>query len=340
MSGMGPVITRLLAEPWRFGFDAAVRLLMRLRRTHDPGAAARFRTWPGMAYPAADIARVRADQPGQPPELSVTLGGLTGPSGVLPRLYTEQVVRQLRGRAEGLHAFVDMLGQGMLAAFAAAGIKYRPPRAAEQAHLGQQPDPHRETLLALVGEAGPALRRPPHERETLLYYAGYFATWPRSADRLEAMLSEWMGAPVTVHQFQGAWLVLPPDQQSRLPRGRDKGQFTRLGHDVAVGARAWDAQGRVEIRITGLTLPVFRALLPDRPDSGRLVALARAYLGPAVQFSINPVLRPDAVPACALGKGARMGWDTWLKATPRRRGGDEARFPAAAIERGQGAGRA
>ena len=340
MSRSGPVIARLLAEPWRFGFDAAVRVLMRLRRARDPGSAARFRTSPGMAYPAADIARARDDQPGQPPELSVTIGGLTGPSGVLPRMYTEQVVRQLRGRAEGLHAFVDMMGQGMLAAFAAAGIKYRAPRAAEQAHLGQQPDPHRESLLALLGEASPTLRRPAHERETLLYFAGYFAAWPRSADRLEAMLSEWMGHPVAVDQFQGAWLTLPREQQSRLPRGRDKGQFARLGHDVAVGARAWDAQGRVQIRISGLTLPVFRALLPDQIDSGRLVGLARAYLGPAVEFSINPALRPEAVPALALGKGARMGWDTWLTAKPRRRGGDEARFPASAIERGQGAGRA
>ncbi len=327
------VFARLLAEPWRFGFDAAVRLLMRVRRKAEPHEAARFRTVPNLAYPAADVVSVNDQHPGRPPDVATTVGGLTGPSGVLPRLYTEQVIRQARARSEGLHTFVDMLGQRMLAAFAQAGIKYRPARAAEQARLGGTPDPHRGSLLALVGEAEPTLRRPDHERETILHYAGLFAAWPRSADRLEAMLSEWMGHPVQVRQFQGCWLVLPIDQQSRLPKGRDRGQFNRLGYDAAIGARAWDAHGRVEIRVEDLTLPVFRALMPDHPDAERLAGLVRAYLGSAQDFAINPTLRRDAVPSVTLGKGARLGWDTWLDARPRRRGGDEARFSAATIER-------
>lgn len=330
----GPsAFARLLAEPWRFGFDAAVRLLMRVRRKAEPRDAARFRTVPGMAYPAADVVSVDDRHPGRPPDIATTVGGLTGPSGVLPRLYTEQVIRQARARSEGLHAFVDMLGQRMLAAFAQAGIKYRPARAAEQAHLGGQPDPHRASLLALVGEAEPTLRRPDHERETILHYAGLFAAWPRSADRLEAMLTEWMGHPVLVRQFRGGWLVLTADQQSRLPKGRDRGQFNRLGYDVAIGARAWDAHGRVEICVEGLTLPVFRSLMPDHPDAERLAGLVRAYLGPAQDYAINPTLRHDSVPGATLGLGARLGWDTWLDARPRRRGGDEARFSAATIER-------
>lgn len=286
-----------------------------------------------MAYPAADVVAVNDEHPGRAPEIATTVGGLTGPSGVLPRLYTEQVVRQVRGRAEGLHAFVDMLGQRMLAAFAQAGIKYRPARAAEQARLAGTQDAHRASLLALIGEAEPSLLRPPQERESILYYAGLFAAWPRSADRLEAMLTEWMGHPVQVRQFRGRWLTLPVAQQSRLPRARDRGRFTRLGYDAAIGARAWDAHGRVDIRIEGLTLPVFRALMPDRPDAERLAGLVRAYLGPIQDFALNPALRPDAVPGLALGRGGRLGWDTWLGATPRRRGGDEARFSVTTIER-------
>lgn len=326
------VLARLFAEPWRFGFDAAVRLLMRTRRRPDPGEAVRFRTIPGMAYPPADIARA---EPGEPPAIGVTMAGLTGPSGVLPRFFTEQVVQQARARSDGLHSFLDMLGHRMVAAFAQAGIKYRPARVAEQTALGQGSDPHRGVLLALVGEAEPALRRPGQDQDTMLFYAGLFTAWPRSADRLEAMLSEWMGQTVSVMQFQGAWLPLPVSERTRLPQGRDRGQFTRLGHDAAVGERSWDAHGRVVIRIEQVSLDTFRALLPDRPDAGRLLALVRAFLGPATDCAINPVLKRDQVPACALGAGGRLGWDTWLAATPRRRGGEEARFPAGLIERKQ-----
>lgn len=342
----GSVLARLFAEPWRFGFDAAVRLLMRARRQPDPGEAVRFRTIPGMAYPPADIARAT---PGQPPEIGVTMAGLTGPSGVLPRFFTEQVVQQARARSEGLHRFLDMLGHRMIAAFAQAGIKYRPARSAEQTALGQGTDPHRGVLLALVGEAELALSRPDREndrpendrreQDTMLFYAGLFTAWPRSADRLEAMLSEWMGQTVSVLQFQGAWLALPVSERSRLPKGRARGQFNRLGHDAAVGERSWDPHGRVVIRIDQMSLDTFRTLQPDRPDAVRLLGLVRAYLGPAIDCAINPVLRRDQVPGCALGAGGRLGWDTWLAATPRRRGGDEARFPAGLIERKQ-AGRA
>lgn len=330
---MRAAFARLLSEPWRFSFDAGVRLLMRLRRRPDPVDAARFRTTPGLAYPAAEITSVRDDIPGKPPEVTVTIGGLTGPSGVLPRFYSEQVVQQSRARAEGLHRFLDMLGQRMVAGFAAAGIKYRPARAAEQAHLGGVDDPHRAVLLALVGDAATPRARPEDERETLLYYAGLFAAWPRSADRLEAMLSEWMGCRITVAQFQGGWLTLPPDQQTRLPAGRDRGRFNRLGHDAAAGARSWDAHGRVLIRIEGLDQASFRGLLPDRSEARRLTGLVRAYLGPAVDFAINPVPRRDQVPLAALGRDTRLGWDSWMVASPRPRDAVEARFPAAVVER-------
>jgi type VI secretion system protein ImpH len=333
------LLAHLLAQPRRFRFDAAVRVLMRARARAEPGEAVRFRTSPGLAYPPADILAITPREDGRSPEVTVGMGGLTGPSGVLPRFYTEQVVQQVRLGARGLHTFLDMLGHRMLAAFAAACIKYRPQRAAERAALGDVADAHRGMLLALVGEAMPTLARPREEQDALLHYAGLFAAWPRSAERLRALLSDWLGRPVTVEQFAGAWLTLPPSERTRLPERRDAGAFTRLGHDAAVGVRAWDAQARMVLRIGPLPLTDFRDLLPDRPSAGRLVAFARAFLGSACVFTVNPVLAGHAVPACKLGAGTRLGWDCWLPSETRdglaARQGDavDARFDAAAIER-------
>src|SRR5205085_7912350 len=50
---------RLLAEPQRFRFDAAARVLARAARKNDLAELVRFRTLPGLAYPPADIVTVK-----------------------------------------------------------------------------------------------------------------------------------------------------------------------------------------------------------------------------------------------------------------------------------------
>jgi type VI secretion system protein ImpH len=125
------VLAELSAAPRRFGFDAAVRVLTRARRSADPAEIVHFRTPAGLVYPPADVLDV--DARGPVPELTVGLMGLTGPSGVLPRTYTETVTQTRRGRSTALHEFLDMLGQRFVAFFARAASKYRPARAAEAA---------------------------------------------------------------------------------------------------------------------------------------------------------------------------------------------------------------
>ena len=61
--------------------------------------------------------------------------------------------------------------------------------------------------------------------EPLLHYAGLFAMRPRSAERLGAMVSDWLGMRVEVIEFAGAWLTLPPDQRTRIGA---YGQFSQL----------------------------------------------------------------------------------------------------------------
>ena len=148
------------AEPRRFRFDAAVRILTRARRTQDPADAARFHSPAGLVYPPSDILDVR--QPADAlPEVTVGLMGLTGPSGVLPRYYSEVVTQTLRSRSTALRDFLDLLAHRFVAFFASGGIKYRPARAAEIAAQNgvAAPDPVTKVLLALTGYGTPHLTR-------------------------------------------------------------------------------------------------------------------------------------------------------------------------------------
>ena len=304
----------LREEPRRFGFDAAVRILTLARRDPDPAAAARFKSASGMTYPAAEVTTVfGADRP----DVTVGMMGLTGPSGVMPRHYTDAVVQALRARSPSLPAFLDMLGHRFIAFFARAGTKYRPARTMEIAALQPKPgpDPVTKTLLALTGHGtGHLTDRLLIGTEPLLHYAGLFALRPRSANRLGMLVSDWLGMRVEVIEFAGAWLNMPPDQRTRIGA---YGQFNRLSADAAVGVRAWDPQARIILRVGPLDRPAFQRLLPDRLTMHRLVSLVRTYAGMEIGFAINPVLRAAAVPALQLSATIdpppRLGWNTWLE---------------------------
>lgn len=345
----------LAVTPRRFGFDAGVRVLLHAAHAADPGDVVRFRTISSLAYPPADILGLHTNAAGAPPDMIVSVMGLTGPSGVLPRSYTETLNATLRSRSSALHDFLDLLSHRMVALFARAGAKYRPSRIAEISALsGKSNDPFSIALLSLTGYGTAHLAdRLAAGQAPLMHYAGLFAAHPRSSDRLQALVSDWLGRPVEVRQFAGAWLTLPPDQRTRLAGPGIAGQFDRLGFspdakvssgtsttrdDAAIGARAWDVQAGVVLRIGPLDRDGFTSLLPDRPALGRLVALVRAYLGFATGFAINLVVTAAGVPPLQLRADAdpapRLGWNTWLQAPAggRRQDAADAVFEADIIE--------
>lgn len=348
----GSPYARLLAEPKRFRFDAAIRVLTRAAKKSDLADHARFRTEPGLAYPPADIVTIAPSAEGRPLEVTAAVMGLTGTSGVLPRTYTELVTSTLRNRSAALHDFLDMLSHRFVAFFARAGVKYRINRSAEIAVTANPPerDQVTEAVLALTGYGTPNLvPRLAVGPYPLLHYSGLFAGRPRSAEKLAALTSDWLGRKAEVLQFAGAWLFVSPDQQTALAAGFDPGKWNRLGIDAAIGVRAWDLQARIILRLGPLDRATFEALLPDRPALQRLVSLVRAFVGFEIGFAVNPVLAGPEVPPLSLdprtASPARLGWNCWIPglegacAGVRRADADDALFEAEKIEAEELAGR-
>lgn len=336
---------RLIEEPRRFRFDAALRVLTRTRKTVDVADGVRFRPPLGVGYPPADVIAVEPGSNGAPVGVTTPVITLTGPTGVLPNLYTEALTTTVRNRSRALHEFLAALAHRTIAFFVQAAIKYRINRAAEAAASEgrAEQDPVSAALLAFTGYGTPGLvERLGVGRAPLLHYSGFFAGHPRSAERLAALTSDWLGRTVEVEQFVGAWLPLARDQRSRMPAGRRPGVWNRLGIDAAIGVRAWDPQARIILRIGPLDRASFAALLPDRQGLQQLVSLVRAYLGFEVGFAVNPVLAGPQIPPLILGPSAdppaRLGWNTWVPAPPspldRRRRADayDAIFEAEIVE--------
>jgi type VI secretion system protein ImpH len=331
---------RLLADPRRFRFDAAIRILTRAANVADPAEAARFTGQPGMAYPGAEVHSAEPPQERRKPRLTITIMGLTGAAGVLPRLYTDVVSSTVRKRSRAMADFLDRIAHRFIASFGAAGTKYRLHRTADQAQLSGRRDKISATVLALTGYGTPHLaERLIAGADPILHYAGFFAARPRSAERLAALVSDWLGQRVHVEQFAGAWLSLPPDQRSALPHAPQVGAFNTLGVDATIGLRAWEPHARVVLRIGPLNRAAFESMLPDRPALHRLVSLVRAFLGFEVGFAINPVLAGDAVPPLRLSAlddpSPRLGWNTWVRSPEngrRRPDAADASFAAELVE--------
>src|SRR5262245_33848701 len=101
---------RLFAEGYAFDFFQAVRLLEKLAPERGPvghdsppsAEVARFRAHMALNFPASAIYQIEPATAQTPaPTVTVTFMGLTGPSGILPRHYTEMLMRARDARGPG-----------------------------------------------------------------------------------------------------------------------------------------------------------------------------------------------------------------------------------------------
>jgi type VI secretion system protein ImpH len=355
---------QLWEEGFAFDFFQAVRLLERLDperqavgRAAPPGIeAVRFRAHLSLTFPPSSIYDLHPPTESLPlPGMIVTFMGLTGPSGVLPRHYTELLLRLDRegkgAERYALRAWLDLFNHRWISLFYRAGEKYRfylPYERGEYAR--KEPDPFTRGLLSLVSLGSPSLRNrlrvsaweevADQERVlariddlALLYYGGFLAHRPRCAVALEALLQDYFQLSIQIRQFQGQWLVLDPANQSRMD---EAGGNNQLGMNLVAGERVWDVQSKIRIRVGPLGYDRFLEFLPDRaPVPERkafflLCHLVRFYVGPELDFDIQLILKAEDVPQCQLqdgaGSGPHLGWNTWIGSGKPARDAEDAVF--------------
>ncbi|MGE3803103.1 MAG: type VI secretion system baseplate subunit TssG [Gemmataceae bacterium] len=360
-----PTLTeRLLREPFAFNFFQAVRLLEMIYPDRQPVGRggpplreiARFRALVSLVFPPSAIFDLEPADPDSPPVMSVAFLGLHGPSGILPRHYTEMLLRIERevktAEKHALRDWFDLFNHRFISLFFRAWQKYRFWVAYERGeHLRPEPDPFTQALYSLIGIGMPSLRQrlrlsvveeinlELQERTlakvddlALLYYGGLLKQRPRNATNLERLLEDYFQLPVHIEQFHGQWLYLEPDDQSRLTSLRSANQ---LGVDAVAGQRVYDVQSKFRICIGPLGIDDFNAFLPDRAATGErktlflLSHLTRMFVGPEYDFEVQLTLCRDEVPRLELvssALGPRLGWNTWVFSQPFERNVEDAVF--------------
>jgi type VI secretion system protein ImpH len=295
----------------------------------------RFRTLASHTFPQSELVAFappeQDDAGAQPPELTISFLGLTGPAGVLPHHYTQTVIDRSRLRDRTLLDFLDLFNHRIVSLFYRAWEKHRVPPLVERAEAEGREDVFTRSLLNIVGLGGRSLRhRLESPDEFFLLYCGLFAHYPRNPVSLERMLSEWFGLPVAVLQFQGQWLALEPDAQTAMPNDRrPDGLNCQLGTTAIVGERVWSVESKFRLRVGPIGYDAFQQLMPGARMLTSLGQIVRMYAGPELDFDAQLVLRRDEVPKCRLepsGMGARLGWNTWACSRSPSEDVDEAIF--------------
>ena len=333
------LIDQLLADPHRFEFFQAVRLLERsLGGRHSstvdvvPGQL-RFRNSLSLSFPAGEIEALdvyRSDEHGDGPgteqpieriEITPAFMGLLGLSGALPYVYTEQLAqREIYHKDFAARSFLDLFSNRAVALFYAAWKKSR-------LHLQYESDRKNRfapMVLALAGVGQTAL----HDRllpegggvndESLAFFAGALQQRALSAQQLQRLLSRYLRVPVRIEQFCGRWYALPRGARTSLGLGNGV-----LGRNALSGDRVWQRDLCVRVILGPLTHRLFQRFLPGAPGATALREILTLLSGVSLEYEINLSLNADAVKSSALDSNrspfaGRLGWDTYVQTKPQQ----------------------
>ena len=311
----GEALAQLQARPQAFSLFAALRLVEQASadkpRLGESRKAAddvvRVGQAPHLSFAPSDVASVARNEAGQV-RLEQYGFGVFGPNGALPLHLTELAYERRRHKEDGTVVdFVNLFQHRLVGLFYRAWAESEPTVSLDRPDA----DRFRSYVGALFGLApesawdGDAV--PDYAK---LSRAGRLAPQARSAEGLEAILTDYFAVPVEVRPFSGAWLDIPPDLHCRLGE-------QRLGLATTLGASTWQCQHKFEIVI---------GPLPGARGLTEMHALVRLYTNDEWDWQVRLLLRDVDIPGVHLGpaasdrasdlhrQGNRLGWTSWLGA--------------------------
>jgi type VI secretion system protein ImpH len=303
----------LLDRGWSYSFFQAVRLL---RRLHSDGGTSsgtpedRIRVRPdlNLSFPAADIAKIEADESGDQKHyrITATFFGLYGASSPLPTFYTEDLILEAGQDESVSRDFLDIIHHRLYGLLFQAWMKYRLFFQVAEAQDEQQ----LERLFCLLGLGAPELRRDIADTRGLLRYLGLFTQFPHSAAGLITILKDALGeVPIRIEPCIHRMAKIPEPQ--RLKMGMSG---SRLGIDSYVGEAIEDRMGKFRIQIGPMDQAAFFDFTPGQKGYARLTALTGLYVSEPFEYEVELVLAANQAQTARMGDPVRsvLGVTTWV----------------------------
>lgn len=318
------VIDRLFAQPYRFQFGQAIRIIdawlgKDLIDMDVLDHCVRFRSRTSMAFPASEIDSIEpqygidADGKPLPADGRIRCIGITSPliamlgsTGVLPGHFTDSVTAaHHRSSHTGQSAFFELVSHRPTVLFYQAWSLSR----WSYRHGGSRVLSHLPIALAIAGHSNvstassvpqtlPAMHAATVRRHTV------------TARMLASILSEYFGVPIAVEQFLRKWSRLPLAYQARLGS-----PHLRADMLLTVGERIFEPGRWVRLRIGPLTKTQFDRFLPGQDCAKALPAVLALFPMEGLRFEVQLVLQAQDIAPIRLGgppsSWPRLGYGTF-----------------------------
>lgn len=275
---------------------------------------------------AREVADWRPASDQRPARIALEITGLFGPEGPMPLHLSRRILQRLSerwfaggpepGADRAFLEFCNLLQHRMMALFYRAHAEAQPAIAADQGRQGRLG----AMIAAMAGLGLPGSAAALPESALATRHATALASDIRSPERLAALLSDLLAAPVRVVEFLPHWQPIPAPLASRLG-----GPHAGLGAGAVLGPRVYQPQARAGITVGPLPLDQYRALAEPGPAQAGLARLLRFVMGEEIGFQLRLVLAAADLPAPRLGSGIRLGRTGWLAGGAARDRDDLAR---------------
>lgn len=257
-----------------------------------------------MAFPPGTIRAFKAPKGSEPGELINRFFGFFGPHGPLPSHLTEYArERQINNRDPSFVAFANMLTHRLMGLLYRAWVTGQPAVDLDRG-AGSQFESH---IAAIAGLHGDGLR----DRDAMpdmakRFFAGQMSSGTKNAEGLIAILSGFFHAPFRMQEFVGSWLELEADDRWQL------GAAGGLGQTTSIGTQVWSRTSKFRLIVGPVSLDDYNRLLPGGASMDKMAAVVRGYVGDALDWDVNIILKADEVPSATLGGDTRLGQTSWI----------------------------
>ncbi|PIE66993.1 MAG: type VI secretion system baseplate subunit TssG [Deltaproteobacteria bacterium] len=266
---------------------------------------------PSLIFAPSTLSRLERQKLTGKPRLMVYFMGLLGPHGPMPLHITDYVHDRIQNHDDlTLARFLDIFNHRMISLF------YRAWACNRQTVSYDRPETDRFSTYvgSLFGIGHASLRnRDAVPDKAKLHYAGHLACQTRNAYGLRRILETFFGIATAIREFIGQWIILPDAYRCRLGGSPDN---ATLGVNAVVGSRVWDCQSKFRIVMGPANLADYERILPGTRAFSQLKAWVRNYVGDALSWDVQLILKAEEVPAIRLGEAGRLGWTTWLNSRP------------------------
>ncbi|WP_084419069.1 type VI secretion system baseplate subunit TssG [Photobacterium sp. J15] len=222
----------------------------------------------------------------------INFTGLTGPSGALPRYYTELLMERVKLKDTALRDFFDLFNHRLISFYYRAWEKFYYPAQYERQLLGHDSS-FDKILRSLTGA----------NQDLDVYFGGLFSQQIRNTQGLKQFLEVLSGCEIKITEFVGRWITLKQSEQTCLGSlCQPEGQHARLGISTVLGSRVWDVSSEINIEIKGADPSQCIELMGDGPLFQSMKRIVSHYVPASVEVKWFLITIYRCLPSADLSK--------------------------------------